>query len=92
MPFMGSSNGRERDNKDREEQKENPPTDARLTEEKGKATVLVSRSKHGGSSSNTTHDEISIREYFSYLLSETCFNGAQKTFEAAGMTLNFLLS
>lgn len=34
MASVGSSNGRESENADREEQTENPPTDARLTEEK----------------------------------------------------------
>lgn len=39
--------GRERENTDGWEQKENPSFDARLTVEKGEAVPLVSKSKHG---------------------------------------------
>ena len=41
-----------------EEQRENPSIDARLTEEKGEAALLVSESKHGGSSSNRTSEHV----------------------------------
>lgn len=60
--------GGRREDSDREEQKENPSVDARPTEEKGEAALLVSKSKHeGSSSSSTTREEISIRECSSSL-------------------------
>lgn len=67
MASVVRDNGKERENTDREEQKENPSIDARPTEAKGEAAPLVSKSKHGGSSSNTTREEISIRECSSNL-------------------------
>lgn len=62
MASVVSGNGTEKENTGREEQKENPSIDARLTEEKGEAVLPFSKRKHGGSSSNTTCEEISIRE------------------------------
>ena len=46
--------GRDRENTDRWEQKENPSFDARLTVEKGEAAPLVSKSKHGRAAAAAT--------------------------------------